>query len=70
MKSPSKKEVLFAVGFLRGGGLSEEYAKIVAERILEPGAKLSEGDAAWLAALRKGQLMIAGALAPRWRAAN
>lgn len=68
--TPSKKEILFAIGFLRGAGLSREYAEILAERILEPGAQLTEPDAALLKLLRRGQAQIRDAVTPGWRATN
>lgn len=58
--APTKKEILFAVGFLKALGYSEEYAKIVAERILTPGAELNAGDAELLEKFKQATARMVG----------
>jgi len=58
--APTKKEILFAVGFLRAAGYSSEYAQIVAERILTPGAELSAGDAELLEKFKLATAQMVG----------
>lgn len=43
-------------------GLSPEYAAIIAERIMAPGAALSEPDKEYLRLVRRGMGMVASAL--------
>lgn len=60
-RKPSREE-LFARGFLSGMGLSPEYAAIIAERIMAPGAALSEPDKEYLRLVHHGMGMVTSAL--------
>lgn len=53
------REVLFATGVLRAHGLSPDYSRVIAERVLVPGADLGVADSVWLEIVRKSQRLFA-----------
>lgn len=60
------REVVFAVGVLRAHGLSAEYSRVIAERVLVPGAGLGVADTAYLEIERKSQRLFSGEFDVRW----
>lgn len=56
------REVLFATGVIRAHGLSVEYSRVIAERVLVPGADLGVADSAYLEIVRRSQRLFSGTL--------